>query len=137
MGGMGRAPVKPPVRKRRNSATLLTPQSVDHRLSYVQQEKLQKDLAGGKPSPRGGGAYDDDSDDNEEDEDPEPWFLLHVDSVMRRNWDLMVILLVVWGMFIIPLQAAFWSMDDYTVTWAVVEHSIDALFMIDIFINFR
>ena len=34
-------------------------------------------------------------------------------------------------------QAAFWALDDYTLTWAVVEHTIDALFMIDIFINFR
>jgi hypothetical protein len=61
--------------------------------------------------------------------------LLPPQSKGRERWEKILILLMLYTSFVIPLRAAFGGMDDTALT--TVEVIIDACYLLDIIVNFR
>lgn len=53
------------------------------------------------------------------------------------NWDLFVILLSIWNSYTLPVEIAFQPEFFSTVGVTFINHIIDVVFFLDIFLNFR
>ena len=61
--------------------------------------------------------------------------MIHPNSVFRRNWDLVIILVLIYTTIVLPFRVGFNAQAEGFWFWA--ELTMDALFGIDILLNFR
>lgn len=61
--------------------------------------------------------------------------LVHPDSKFKIVWDLIVIVFAVYNAFLIPYEFAYEI--DTNIFLEIIDRTIDVIFIIDIFINFR
>jgi hypothetical protein len=59
--------------------------------------------------------------------------VISVNSSLRTNWDILILILIVASTFIIPIQIGF--RHEVTLLGSIVIYAIDLLFLIDIYIN--
>jgi potassium channel len=62
-------------------------------------------------------------------------YLIHPNSRFKIIWDLIIIVMSVYNSIIIPYEFAY-SIDPH-IALIIFDYMIDALFLVDIFINFR
>jgi hypothetical protein len=66
--------------------------------------------------------------------EPTPPWLIDVNSNFKHIWSIIIFIFVSYITIITPYRIAF--MDDSGVWWVVTDNVIDAIFIIDVIINF-
>ena len=64
-------------------------------------------------------------------------FLIHESNKFRTSWDIFIIVLSLWICFLIPIDIAFQPQSLETIGYKAFNHVIDAIFILDVFFNFR
>ena len=77
------------------------------------------------------------SNDDPHEELPENLVWLSPDDVIRQQWDLLIIVCVVYNCLVIPLRLAFGDEDEDFSALAFVDWFVDFLFLADIYLNFH
>lgn len=64
-------------------------------------------------------------------------FIIHPFSRFRAFWDVLMVLVLISTLVILPIELAFYSDDLHEPRWMFLNLFMDAIFMLDILINFR
>ena len=63
--------------------------------------------------------------------------MIHENKQFRTCWDIFVIVLSIWICFVVPFDIAFQPLTMKSFGFKVFNHVIDAIYVVDIFLNFR